>query len=93
MKLHHSSAPDSHAAFRLPKEVLARVDTICSQFDLTRLQIFRKSLTQFISTLADDLNVENSSPAQKVESPSSPQKLENHATWLPELYDRVQRKR
>ena len=83
MKLHHSTTPDSHAAFRLPKELLSSVDSICNRFDLTRSQIFRKSVTQFIKTFGDHHDVQ------------TPPKVEERPTtgWSLELYDRLQRRK
>ena len=34
--------------FRLPQTMLATVDTICAQQDLTRSQVFRRSILEFI---------------------------------------------
>jgi predicted transcriptional regulator len=45
-----TSHPDSSAAFRLPAELLAIVDTLCGDLDLTRSQLFRRSVTEYIKT-------------------------------------------
>jgi hypothetical protein len=83
MKLHHGTAPDSHTAFRLPKELLSSVDSICDRFDLTRSQVFRRSLTQFIKSLGDHHDLQT--PPTVEERPTT--------GWSPELYDRLQRKK
>jgi predicted transcriptional regulator len=46
----HSKSTDAHAAFRLPKDVLTIVDDICIELDLTRSQIFRRSIAEYIKT-------------------------------------------
>jgi predicted transcriptional regulator len=39
---------DPATAFRLPKAILATVDTICAREDLTRSQVFRRSVMQYL---------------------------------------------
>ena len=39
---------DPATAFRLPKAILASVDAICVREDLTRSQIYRKSLVDYL---------------------------------------------
>ena len=44
----YRTSPDAHAAFRLPEELLAVIDSICVEQDLTRSQLFRRSITEYI---------------------------------------------
>jgi predicted transcriptional regulator len=39
---------DPPTAFRLPKQILATVDAICAREDLTRSQLFRRSVMQYL---------------------------------------------
>jgi hypothetical protein len=41
---------DAHTAFRLPKDWLTAIDTMCKELDLTRSQIFRRSIAEFIKS-------------------------------------------
>jgi metal-responsive CopG/Arc/MetJ family transcriptional regulator len=41
---------DSSTAFRLPKGLLATIDAICEKQDLTRSQLFRRSVTQYLKS-------------------------------------------
>ena len=41
-------ASDPATAFRLPKAILASVDAICAKEDMTRSQIYRKSLVEYL---------------------------------------------
>ena len=41
-------ASDPATAFRLPKAILASVDAICAKEDMTRSQIYRKSLVDYL---------------------------------------------
>jgi predicted transcriptional regulator len=43
-----SQSADAHAAFRVSKDMLAIVDEICIEHDLTRSQIFRRSIAEYI---------------------------------------------
>ena len=43
------SRPDFTTAFRLPKQLLEKIDGICEQLDLSRSQFFRRSVKDFIS--------------------------------------------
>ena len=43
-------SPDSSTAFRLSKELLATVDTICERDDLTRSQVYRRSITEYLKS-------------------------------------------
>jgi hypothetical protein len=52
LKVFRQTPPDAHAAFRLPKELLVTIDAICSELDLTRSQLFRRSITEYIKTRA-----------------------------------------
>jgi len=44
----HAKSTDAHAAFRVSKDLLALVDEICIELDLTRSQIFRRSIAEYI---------------------------------------------
>ena len=46
LRLHR---PDSSTAFRLPKQLLAKIDGICDELDCTRSQLFRRSIKEYIS--------------------------------------------
>ena len=83
MKLFYTTPPDTRTGFRLPKELLSTIDSICDQCDLTRSQVFRKSITQFIKSLDDERSGQTPNSL-----PEDPQR-----TWLPEFYDRLQRKK
>ena len=39
---------DPATAFRLPKTILATVDAICAREDLTRSQVFRRSVVEYL---------------------------------------------
>ena len=41
---------DPSTAFRLPKELLTTVDSVCEQQDLTRSQLFRRSITEYLNS-------------------------------------------
>ena len=51
---------DPATAFRLPKTMLATVDAICARDDLTRSQIFRRSVVEYLKrqnvTMTTDVN-------------------------------------
>jgi predicted PolB exonuclease-like 3'-5' exonuclease/predicted transcriptional regulator len=49
------------AGFRLPQTMLATVDSICAQQDLTRSQVFRRSIMEFIKRQ----NVTDTEPQQE----------------------------
>ena len=42
--------PDPPTAFRIPKAILATVDTICAREDLTRSQVFRRSVMEYLKS-------------------------------------------
>jgi predicted transcriptional regulator len=46
----HSTSTDAHAAFRVSKDLLAIVDEICIELDLTRSQVFRRSIAEYIKS-------------------------------------------
>jgi hypothetical protein len=50
--------PDAHAAFRLPKELLATIDAVCDELDLTRSQLFRRSIAEYLKTRAYERDCE-----------------------------------
>jgi predicted transcriptional regulator len=41
---------DPATAFRLPKRILATVDEICAREDLTRSQVFRRSVMEYLKS-------------------------------------------
>jgi hypothetical protein len=41
---------DPPTAFRIPKAILATVDAICAKEDLTRSQVFRRSVVEYLKT-------------------------------------------
>jgi metal-responsive CopG/Arc/MetJ family transcriptional regulator len=85
LKFFRRTPPDSSTAFRLPKELLSTIDSICDEMDLTRSQLFRRSVTEFIKSRGHERNVQNPNNAQMA-------KVEDQK-WSPELYDRLQRRR
>jgi predicted transcriptional regulator len=48
LKLFHQTQPDSSTAFRLPKELLETIDLLCDDLDLTRSQVLRRSITEYL---------------------------------------------
>ena len=60
---------DPATAFRLPKAILATVDTICAREDLTRSQVFRRSVMAY-------LRIQNAMPTAPQEWPAALFKLE-----------------
>ena len=44
-----NSVHDSCVAFRLSRELLARVDAFCREMDLTRSQLFRRSVAKYVA--------------------------------------------
>jgi hypothetical protein len=45
-----TAKPNSSTAFRLPQGLLATVDIICDKQDLTRSQVFRRSITEYLKS-------------------------------------------
>jgi len=41
-------SPDSSTAFRLSKGLLATIDAFCEQQDLTRSQLYRRSISEYL---------------------------------------------
>ena len=82
MKFFRRTPPDSSTAFRLPKELLSTIDSICDEMDLTRSQLFRRSVTEFIKSLGHERKVQ-----EHVAIPKPERK------WSTELYDRLERRR
>jgi predicted transcriptional regulator len=41
---------DPATAFRLPRAILATVDAICAREDLTRSQVFRRGVMQYLKS-------------------------------------------
>jgi hypothetical protein len=70
------SKPNSLTAFRLPQGVLATVDLICDQQDLTRSQVFRRSIMEYLKNQKVEIVTE-------VVEPPEPQR------WSEHLYKRV----
>jgi hypothetical protein len=47
------------AAFRIPKTILATIDAICAKQDLTRSQVFRRSVIEYLrnqNAIVTDVN-------------------------------------
>jgi len=65
---------NSSTAFRLPQGLLATVDLICDKKDLTRSQVFRRSITEYLK----------SQQVEIVEPPTE----EPKRTWSEALYGR-----
>ena len=85
MKLFRTTTPNSSTAFRLPKELLSTIDTICNDLDLTRSQLFRRSVTEYIKSLGHERNM------QEPGNVAIPKQEERK--WSAELYDRLERRR
>jgi predicted transcriptional regulator len=67
LKLIQPLKTNALSAFRLPKNVLATVDQVCDQQDLTRSQVFRRSVMEFLK----NQNVQIAEPeATRTWSPS-----------------------
>ena len=47
--------PDPSTAFRLPRTLLATIDAVCQQQDLTRSQLYRKSIADFLKKYNVDM--------------------------------------
>ena len=84
MKLFRRTPPNSSTAFRLPKELLSTIDSLCNDLDLTRSQLFRRSVTEFIKSLGHER-------AQAPSNVAIPKQEERK--WSAELYDRLERRR
>ncbi len=77
MKSNTRTKPDASTAFRLPRGILATVDQYCSQQDLTRSQLYRRSVMEYLKNQQVDL--------------SEPSPEEPKLTWSEALYKRVGR--
>ena len=64
----------STTGFRLPKTMLATVDAFCAKQDVTRSQIFRRSIMEFLKN--------QNAVATDVSPPAAPQ------AWPTELFER-----
>jgi hypothetical protein len=76
LKSFAQTKPNYLTAFRLPNGVLATVDLICDQQDLTRSQIFRRSIIEYLKNQQVEI--------VKPTPPAEPQR-----TWSEHLYKRV----
>ena len=85
LKLFRRTPPDSSTAFPLPKELLASIVSIYNDLDLTRSQLLRRSITEFIKTLGHERG------AQAPSNVAIPKREERK--WSAELYDRLERRR
>jgi hypothetical protein len=72
LKLFRQIKPDKSTAFRLPNGLLTTVDIICEKQDITRSQLYRRSLMEYIKN-------------QQVEVLPEP---EPKPTWSEALYRR-----
>jgi predicted transcriptional regulator len=62
---------DPATAFRLPKRILATVDEICAREDLTRSQVFRRSVMEYLKS-QNAIATEASPPAAQQAWPAGP---------------------
>jgi hypothetical protein len=67
---------DPSTGFRLPKTMLATVDSICAEQDLTRSQLFRRSIIEYLKNQNIEIITEVKPPEPKL-------------TWPAELYNRL----
>ena len=74
MKLVSQPKPDASTAFRLPQKVLEAVDLACGRSDLTRSQIFRRSIVDYLK-------------AQNIEVAAAPEQ-EPRLAWSTSPYKR-----
>jgi hypothetical protein len=61
---------DPITGFRLPKTMLAKVDSLCVEQDLTRSQVFRRSIMEYLkgqNAIATDVNQPEPRPAWPAE--------------------------
>jgi metal-responsive CopG/Arc/MetJ family transcriptional regulator len=86
LRLFRSTPPNKHTAFRLSQELLATIDSLCDQLDITRSQFFRHALTDRVKTYTCEQNIQ---PPSDVQLPIKDEKRQ----WSQELYDRMQRRR
>jgi Ribbon-helix-helix protein, copG family len=66
---------DPSTGFRLPQPVLATVDSICAKQDLTRSQVFRRSIMEYLKTQNIEIITEVKPPEPKL-------------TWSTDLFNR-----
>jgi predicted transcriptional regulator len=66
---------DPITGFRVPKTVLAKVDLLCVQRDLTRSQVFRRSIMEYLKR-------------QNVPTSTDVNQLEPQRAWPAELFSR-----
>jgi metal-responsive CopG/Arc/MetJ family transcriptional regulator len=57
---------DPSTAFRLPQAVLATVDSFCAKQDLTRSQIFRRSVVEYLKSQNIEIITEADSSSQRI---------------------------
>jgi hypothetical protein len=57
--------------FRLSKAMLATVDTICATQDLTRSQVFRRSIAEYLKDQYASMPTEASGPENQGELPTA----------------------
>jgi predicted transcriptional regulator len=57
---------DPSTAFRLPQAVLAAVDSFCAKQDLTRSQIFRRSVVEYLKSQNIKIITEADSSGQRI---------------------------
>jgi predicted transcriptional regulator len=48
VRLFRTSHPESSTAFRLPRDMLESIDVLCNALDLTRSQLFRRSIAEYL---------------------------------------------
>ena len=62
---------DPSTAFRLPKMVLATVNSICAEQDLTRSQVFRRSIVEYLKNQNIEIMTEVTPPAPELPNMAS----------------------
>jgi hypothetical protein len=72
LKSFAQTKPASLTAFRLPQKVLEAVDLACGQSDLTRSQIFRRSIVEYLK--AQNIEILAEPEEQKLAWSTSPYK-------------------
>jgi hypothetical protein len=66
---------DPPTAFRIPKTILLTVDAICAKEDLTRSQVFRRSVVEYLKK-------------QNVSTSADVHSSESQRGWPAELFER-----
>jgi hypothetical protein len=70
-----TAKPNSSTAFRLPQGLLATVDLICDQQDLTRSQVYRRSIMEYLKRGRDCGATDGATKIHLVRSPLRPKSM------------------